>query len=319
MIQQDIADIDSSIIDDMQANADYLRQVAVYLTERQEPPLHLKILLLSLKMINYQGQAHIQSGVILEYIFVATKLHDDTMEQKISCQNEVLCQGLKGTDSRILVGDFFYSRAFYLMAKLGKMDVISHLCDAINQYVEGQTLQIDQAGDSQTTEAMYFQRLKHKSCLYFTGIAQMVGVVGDCAETQTQALCDYALHLGMAMQIIEETLCYIRANDSDQHKQSNLPFIVIRGLHQATPALRQLIEAGISKLPLAAQVITQICIQTDALTYTHNQVESQIIQATQAVQAFPESIYRQALQDLATGLLVQFDQALAGLGYSMGS
>jgi octaprenyl-diphosphate synthase len=319
MLKQDTAAIDAFITHDMQTNADYLRQVAVYLTERQEPPLHLKILLLSLKMTNYQGQAHIQSAVIFEYIFAATKLHDDTMEQKISCQNEVLNQGLKGKDSRILVGDFFYSRAYSLMANLGKMKVVSHLTNAINQYTEGQTLQICQAGDGKTSEQQYFQRLKRKSCLYYTSVAQVVGELGDCTHSQTQALCDYALHVGMAAQIIEETLGCIRSSVADQHKQSNLPFMVIRGLQQANPALRQLIQTkliqtGVEKQPIATEVITQICAQTDALAYTHAKVKMEIKKATQAVQAFPESVYRQALIYLATGLLVQFDTDFVCLG-----
>lgn len=314
MIEQEIADIDCLIIHDMQTNADYLRQIAAHLTQCQEPPLYLRMLLLSLKMINYQGQSDIKSGVILTYIFAATKLHDDTMAQKISCRDEVLSQGIKGTDSRILVGDFFYSRAYHLMAKLGKMRVVSHLSNAINQYIEGQTLQICQSSDSSTSEQMYFQRLERKSCLYFSCVGQVVGVLGDCDETQTQALCDYGLRLGMAMQIIEETLCCIRVNLADQHKQPNLPFIVIRGLSQATPALRQSIETGIAKPPIAAEVIGQICAQTDALTYTHTQIEREIKRATEAVLVFPESVYRQALQDLATGLLAQFDQDLTDLG-----
>jgi octaprenyl-diphosphate synthase len=315
MIEQDIADIDASIAKDMQPNLDYLRQVADYLCERQASPLHLKILLLSLKMINYQGQAHIQSGVIFEYIYAATKLHDDTMLKKIRCQDEDLSQGLKGTDSRILVGDFFYSRAFNLMAKLSNMNVVSHLSNAINQYSEGQSLQICQARDADTTEQMYCKRIERKASLYYTCIAQVVSELGDCDETQTQAFCDYSLHLGIAVQIIEETLSCIRGSDADKHKQSNLPLIVIRGLDQANSALRESIQTGIDKQLMTTEMITQIGSQTDALTYTRNRIETGIKQATQVILAFPESIYRQALQDAASDFLAQFNQEMAVLGY----
>jgi octaprenyl-diphosphate synthase len=323
VLTQDTKDINAFITHDMQTNADYLRQVALRLSERQTPPLHLKILLLSLKMIDYQGQAHIQSAVIFEYIFAATKLHDDTMELKISCQNESLNQGLKGKNSRILVGDFFYSRAYSLMANLGEMRVVSHLTNAINQYTVGQTLQICQAGDSSTSEQQYFKRLKQKSWLYYASVAQVVGELGDCKEAQTQALCDYALHVGMAAQIIEETLCCIRGSVADQHKQSTLPLIVIRGLQQAAPALRQLIQSALDqtglkqtkivKQPIANVVIEQICTQTDALAYTRNRIEIEIKEATQAVEAFPESVYRQALVDLAKEVFVAFDANVVDL------
>jgi octaprenyl-diphosphate synthase len=318
VLKQDIADIDAFITHDMQSNADYLRQVAVCLTERQRPPLHLNILLLSLKMINYQGQEHIQSAVIFEYIFAATKFHDDTMEQKVSCQNEVLNQGLKGKDSRILVGDFFYSRAYCLMANLDKMNVVTHLTNAINQYTQGQSLQVSRAGDSATSEQQYFQQVKQKCCLFYTSVAQVVSELGDCTEEQTQALGDYALHVGIASQIIEETLGCIRGNEADQNKQSNLSFLVIRGLQQSNPTLRQLIQTKLiqidnSKQPVATEVITQICAQTDALSYTHCQIEIEIKKAVEALQAFDKSIYRQVLQDCATELLVAFDADLVDL------
>jgi octaprenyl-diphosphate synthase len=169
MIEQDMAHIDALIINDLHTNTDYLRQVAAHLVVRQEPPLHLKILLLSLKTIDYQGQSHIQLGVVLDYIFAAVNLHDDKMRQQISCQDEVLSEGLKGMYSRVLVGDFFYSRAFSLMANQGDMRVVSHLSSAINKYVEGQSIQIVQAGDPETSEQMHYQRLKKKH--FFTLIA----------------------------------------------------------------------------------------------------------------------------------------------------
>ncbi|MFT7531119.1 MAG: octaprenyl-diphosphate synthase [Gammaproteobacteria bacterium] len=315
MIEQDMADIDALIIHDMHTNTDYLRQIATYLVERQEPPLHLKILLLSLKMINHQGQSHIQLGVILEYIFAAANLHDDKMGQQISCQDEVLSQGLKGMYSRVLVGDFFYSRAFSLMANRGDMTVVSHLSSAINKYVEGQSVQIFQAGDPETSEQMHYQRLKKKSFLYYNCITTLVSELGHCSQIDSQALTDYGFHLGIAVQIIEETLCCIRASKSDQHKQANLPFIIIRGLHQACPALRLLIQQGVSKQSLDSAVVAQLCIQTDAITYTHTKIETEIKLAIDALFVLHESIYRLALQNLATDLLVQFDQNLTDLGY----
>lgn len=315
MIEQDMADIDALIIRDMQTNTDYLRQFANYLVAHQKPALHRSILLLSLKAINYQGQAHIQLGVILDYIFAATNLHDDKMGQKISCQDEELSQGLRGKYSRILVGDFFYSRAFNLMAKLGDVSVVSRLSDAINQYIEGQSVQICQAGDPQTSEQMHFQRLKQKSCLYFKSVTQLVADLGHCNETKRQALCDYGVHVGIAVQIIEETISCLRCNKADQYKQPNLSFLVIRGLHQASLALRQLIQDGVCKQSVDPAVITQFCIETDAVEVTLARVAIEIKQAIEVLSVLPESIYRLALQELATGLLEKFDHDLIDLGH----
>jgi geranylgeranyl pyrophosphate synthase len=118
-------------------------------------------------------------------------------------------------------------------------------------------------------------------------------------------------------------LCCIRGSVTDQHKHSTLPFMVIRGLQQATPALRQLIQAAlvqtglkqtkIVKQPIANTVIEQICTQTDALAYTRKRIEIEIKKARQAVEAFPESVYRQALVDLAIQMLVAFDADLVDL------
>jgi octaprenyl-diphosphate synthase len=315
MIEQDMTDIDSSIIHDMQSNTDYLRQFAHYLVAHQKPALHRSILLLSLKAINYQGQAHIQLGMILDYIFTATNLHDNKMGQKISCQDEELSRGLRGKYSRILVGDFFYSRAFNLMAKLADVSVVTHLSDAINQYIEGQSLQICQAGDPQTSEQMHLQRLKQKSCLYFKSIAQLAADLGNCCEAQRQALSDYSFHIGIAAQIIEETISCLRCNKDDQDKQPNLPFIVIRGLDQASPALSQLIQDGISKQSLEPAVVTQFCIETDAVEVTLARIALEIKLGTEVLDVLPESIYCLGLRDLATRLLEQFDQDLTDLGH----
>jgi geranylgeranyl pyrophosphate synthase len=143
----------------------------------------------------------------------------------------------------------------------------------------------------------------------------LVSELGHCSQTHSQALTDFGFHLGIAVQIIEETLCCIRASKSDQHKQANLPFIVIRGLNQACPPLRLLIQQGLSEQSLDSEVVAQLCIQTDAIEHTHTRIEIEIKLATDALFVLHESIYRLALLNLATGLLVQFDQDLMGLGY----
>lgn len=317
MFEKEIAGIDSFIAQDMQDNADYLRQVAISFGERQAIPLHLKILFLSLDVIGYQGPDKTQLGVILEYVFAATELHDNTMEQNIRCQNEVVSQGLKGTSSRILVGDFFYSRAFYLMSKLGEMKVISNLSNAINQYSEGQSLQICQAKDISVTESMYQKRLNHKACLYFSCIGDSVAAVGGCTNTHRQALHDYCLYSGKALQIIEETLSCIRANSADKLKQSTLPLIYIRGLNQAPVDLAQQIEASITgnAKSSSSYVVNQICLQTDALTYTRGRIKLEVNLAVESLGTLPETEHRLELHQLAAELLIKFDNELANLGY----
>ena len=309
MLEQDIADIDAAIVTDMQSNAYYLREIAASYTNKKTPALHQKILLMSCKMINYQGQQHTQLGVILEYIFAATRLHDDTMEQKIKCQDETISLGIKGKNSRILVGDFFYSKGFNLMAKLDEIRVVSCLSNAINEYTQGQTLQIDQAKCLETTEQDYFKKLKLKSSLYYACIAKVIGIVSQCPQKEINALNAYCFHLGSAMQIIEETLSYLKINTDELNKQPNLPLLVIKALQQINPELHQSFISN-------PDTSSQICQQTDSFMQIYNIIKTEIYLAQKSIAMFPESNYRLALEMMAKELCTQLELKLAELGYN---
>ena len=98
---------------------------------------------------------------------------------------------LSGDASRILLGDFMYSRAFSLMAEIKQTRIIEILSHATNRYSESKMLQLDQRHRPNMTERECLERIESKATILFAAVTRLAAVIaGSSTQTET-ALANY--------------------------------------------------------------------------------------------------------------------------------
>ena len=105
----------------------------------------------------YNGKAHINLAVVVEFIHTATLLHDDVVDTSDLRRGKPTANNKWGNSSSILVGDFLYSRAFQMLVDIGKLNVMGTLSNATNVIAEGEVLQLLNAKNPDVSEEDYLQ------------------------------------------------------------------------------------------------------------------------------------------------------------------
>jgi octaprenyl-diphosphate synthase len=307
LVRQDLVAVDAVIRASMKSTVPLVDQVAEHIISGGGKRLRPLIVLLAARACGYRGSSHIDAAAFIEFIHTATLLHDDVVDGSEKRRGRDTANAVYGNQASVLVGDFVYSRAFQMMAAIGSQRVMEIMSEATNVIAEGEVLQLMNAGDPDTTQQRYLDVIHRKTAKLFESGAEVGAVLAGASPSQQRALADYGRHLGTAYQLIDDVLDY-RSNPEERGKnlgddlaegKPTLP--LIHALRQTPDSeARRLIRDAIENGGLAQlDSIVAAIESTGALEYTRRLAQDEADKALMALQALPETPYKQGLATLA--------------------
>ncbi|MEY4358050.1 MAG: octaprenyl-diphosphate synthase [Pseudomonadota bacterium] len=307
LVRQDLVAVDAVIRASMKSTVPLVDQVAEHIISGGGKRLRPLIVLLAARACGYRGSSHIDAAAFIEFIHTATLLHDDVVDGSEKRRGRDTANAVYGNQASVLVGDFVYSRAFQMMAAIGSQRVMEIMSEATNVIAEGEVLQLMNAGDPDTTQQRYLDVIHRKTAKLFESGAEVGAVLAGASPSQQRALADYGRHLGTAYQLIDDVLDY-RSNPEERGKnlgddlaegKPTLP--LIHALRQTPDGeARRLIRDAIENGGLAQlESIVAAIESTGALEYTRRLAQDEADKALMALQALPETPYKQGLTTLA--------------------
>lgn len=164
--------------------------------------------LLSSKMFNYSGDNSIRLATAIEFIHMATLLHDDVVDGSKMRRFVPTANVLWGSRASILVGDFLFSQSFKLIVSTNAPRALEVLSSASAIIAEGEVSQLSKLQQkSIITIDEYNSIIKAKTAELFSAACE-VGAIIAKKEQYSKALNEFGLYLGMAFQISDDALDY---------------------------------------------------------------------------------------------------------------
>ena len=322
LVATDLAAVDGVIRTRLESAVPLVSQVAEHIVAGGGKRLRPLIVLLSAHAATGArppGGRHLEAAGFIEFIHTATLLHDDVVDHSSMRRGRETANTLFGNEASVLVGDFVYSRAFQMMATLGEQRVMEIMANATNVIAEGEVLQLMNAQDPDTTEQRYLDVIYRKTAQLFEAGAQVAALLSGASPEVQQALAAYGKHLGTAFQLIDDVLDY-RSDPATRGKnlgedlaEGKMTLPLIHALRRAASQDRELIRNAIVHAGEGAQregdlARIMACIEaSDSIGYTRERALGESLAAVHALEAVPNSPYRDALTALA-GVAVQRDR-----------
>ena len=150
----------------------------------------------------------------VEFIHSATLLHDDVIDESALRRGQDTANALWGNDAAVLVGDFLFARAFELMVESGDIRVLGRLSAASAQITEGEIRQMGITGQPDTAVDEYLDVIAGKTAVLFAAAAAAGAEISGGSPETVAAMHDYGMQLGMAFQIMDDTLDYTADADA---------------------------------------------------------------------------------------------------------
>ncbi|MFN5011556.1 MAG: octaprenyl diphosphate synthase [Gammaproteobacteria bacterium] len=307
LVRDDLVAVDAVIRASMKSAVPLVDQVAEHIIAGGGKRLRPLIVLLAARACGYRGASHIDAAAFIEFIHTATLLHDDVVDGSERRRGRDTANAVYGNQASVLVGDFVYSRAFQMMAAIGSQRVMEIMSEATNVIAEGEVLQLMNAGDPDTTQQRYLEVIHRKTAKLFEAGAEVSAVLAAASPSQQRALADYGRHLGTAYQLIDDVLDY-QSDPEERGKnlgddlaegKPTLPLIHALRL-SGDDGVKQLIRGAIEQGGLdQLEVIVAAIESTGALKYTRRLAQDEADRALMALQALPETPFKQGLAALA--------------------
>ncbi len=306
VVQDDFAEINQLIIDQLHSNVGLVENIGQYLVEAGGKRLRPLLVVLCANALNFKHKQRLELAAIIEFIHTATLLHDDVVDISEMRRGRLTANAKWGNAPSVLVGDFLYSRAFQMMVAIGNMDIMAILSDTTNIISEGEVQQLVNAKDPSVGEENYLEVIHKKTAALFEAACETSAVLSGASQTQREALKRYGYHVGMAFQLVDDALDYegdaetLGKNVGDDLAEGKPTLPLIHAMKMGNPDESKLIanaieQGGIDQL----EEIVAIVKRTGALDYTKQAAKNQVSLALQQLDSLADSEYRQAMAQLA--------------------
>lgn len=304
---KDMQAVNAMISQQLQSDVALINQLSFYIINGGGKRIRPLIAVLVANALNYQGNRHITCATFIEFIHTATLLHDDVVDESTLRRGKDTANAIFGNAASVLVGDFIYTRAFQLMARLGSLPVMQVMSDAVNVIAAGEVLQLMNCNDPDTTEQSYMQVIYSKTARLFEVAAECSALLSEATEQQVQAMKLYGRYLGTAFQLIDDVLDYcadvdkLGKNLGDDLEEGKPTLPLLHAMQHASEDERQLIrsiiEHGHGRKYLAE--VQAMMDKYQSLTYTIKKAKQEAQKAIDSLSVIDDNPYKEALISLA--------------------
>lgn len=305
-VSEDFEAVNALIIDKIQSEISLIDDLANHIVRSGGKRLRPLIVLLASHACNYKGKNHILLAAMVEFFHTATLLHDDVIDESTLRRGRETANEIWGSKASILVGDYLFTQYMQLMIQVGDLEIMQMLTDITLQIGCGEIQQLSNRHNTALTDEEYFEVIRAKTSLLFAVSSSLGAMISKSGETVQKALYDYGLHVGNAFQLIDDALDYcsdaqtIGKNIGDDLADGKATLPLLHALKHGTPEQQLKIRESLTKgtLQYLPEILETIA-STNAIDYTRNVAAKEVDNAISALQILPDSVYKDALTDLA--------------------
>ncbi len=166
------------------------------------------LVLLSARLVGYQGPRAVQIALATEYLHSASLLHDDVVDGAETRRGQPSANVRFGARLAILVGDFMYAHTCRTLVEDGDADILTSFVETISAMTEGEVLQLAASFDPEMSESTYLDIIGRKTSTLLATGCECGAILGKVTRAERAALRDYGWQLGLAFQLVDDALDY---------------------------------------------------------------------------------------------------------------
>ncbi len=308
LVKDDLEGIEKALKDNLRPNWELVSQVAHHILFSGGKRLRPLLMVLSARLCGYNGDYDKTFSVIFEYLHAATLLHDDLVDNANLRRGSPAAHTVYGNETAVLVGDFLLARGLSIAADTGEPRIIKIISEITENMSQGEIHQLDRKGRLDLSQAEYLDIIRSKTAVLFQGACRISAILAGASPEKESLLASYGYHLGMAFQMVDDLLDYsfdgniLGKNVGADLREGKLTLPVIKALTEATLDDRVLMQKIIQNSDFTKKEFIWLADKIAAyggIQYTRDTASNHIINARQALEAFPSSPTKEILNDIA--------------------
>jgi len=308
LLNDEVRRVEEQFREDLASRVPLIRKVGEYVLASGGKRVRPMIVLLSARLADYQGEAHIGLASVVEFIHTATLLHDDVVDSAVLRRGQDSVNSVWGNEASVLVGDFLFAKSFSLMVREGNLNILRTLSEATTQMAEGEVLQLIGTSDVDLDEKRYIEVVKNKTAVLLSAASRCGAILGDCSPAAEEALAAYGMDLGIAFQLMDDALDYV-ADQSEFGKECGHDLLegkvtlpLIHTLSRCTAEERAKVTAIVEQEVLPSEdlrYVVELIHSYDGIDFTRKRAKVLVESAKSHLATFAECPAKEAMHRLA--------------------
>ncbi len=247
LLRDDLVALEGEFGRDTVSGVHAITEIGEYLRAGGGKRIRPALLLLSAKLLEYQGKGAVRLGAVVEIIHTATLVHDDIIDEAKTRRGRPAANTQWGNSKCVLAGDWLYMQAFKIAVQERNFRILDTLIELTQQMVEGELLQMEKLGQLITLDE-HFDLIFRKTACLFSVCMRLGAILGGATAEQEGALGRYGHDLGMAFQIVDDVLDLTASEEvlgkpvASDLREGKATMAVIRAVERCTPQERCKIE-----------------------------------------------------------------------------
>lgn len=247
LLRDDLVALEDEFGRDTVSNVGAITEIGEYLRAGGGKRIRPAMLLLSAKLLDYQGRGAVRLGAVVEIIHTATLVHDDIIDDAKTRRGRPAANTQWGNSKCVLAGDWLYMQAFKIALQERNFRILDTLIELTQQMVEGELLQLEKIGKLISLEE-HFDLIFRKTACLFSVCMRLGAILGGASPKEEEALGKYGHDLGMAFQIVDDVLDLTASEEvlgkpvASDLREGKVTMAIIHALERCTPSERAQIE-----------------------------------------------------------------------------
>lgn len=307
-VRPDIERIELELDRQYGTNVPMVTVVSRYIVSSGGKRLRPLLMVLAARLCGYDEGRDAPLAAVFEYLHAASLLHDDVVDGAEIRRNRPAANTQFGNPAVVLVGDYLYSRAIRIAVSYNNVRILEVLMDATSRMSEGEVLQLSHSDNLELTEKEYLDVIMRKTAVLISAACQIGAILGGASPAREKALMEYGLYLGMAFQLIDDTLDYTGdvqelgkpvGNDIEEGK-ATLPLIA--SLRNGSPEEAERLRSVFVSECIAREdhhEVRALVQRLGGIEYTVDMAADYVARAKASLGGFPDHPTKDLLLDFA--------------------
>lgn len=268
--------------------------------------LRPNITLLVGKMLKGDIERIITLSAAIELLHTATLVHDDLID------GSLLRRGIPTLNSKwtpaatVLTGDFIFAKAAKLAAETNSIPVMKLFANTLGTIVNGEITQMFSSHCVSDLD-IYYKRIYSKTASLFETSTTSAAIISEAGNTNKEYLRQFGYEMGIAFQIIDDILDFT-SNQENLGKPVGgdlrlgiitLPAIIYLEENSDSFLAKEFFKYNCNPPMEVLEQLIQNIRKSDAIKRSLDKANSHINFCLKALNQFPASVERDALEELA--------------------
>jgi octaprenyl-diphosphate synthase len=303
LLRDDLVALENEFGRDTVSGVQAITEIGEYLRNGGGKRIRPALLLLSAKLLDYQGQGAVRLGAVVEIIHTATLVHDDIIDEAKTRRGRPAANTQWGNSKCVLAGDWLYMQAFKIAVQERNFRILDTLIELTQQMVEGELLQMEKLGKLITLDEHFDLIFRKTACLFSTSM-RLGAVLAGATEGQEEKLAAYGRAVGLSFQIVDDVLDLTATEEvlgkpvASDLREGKTTLAVIHAFDHGTARERQTIQRVLDDRSfeyVSREQIREILHRNGSVEYAMAAADRYAAQSRQALASLPDSDFKRAL------------------------